>query len=104
MLEIGVSVIVPGPVSTRIFADAPAVGDAVSEHHRAAMLAMIEANGISADEAAERILPQIAAGEFWVSTHPEMTREYAAARASFLARLGTPQLSEGLAATLGTVS
>ena len=55
---------------------------------------------LEVQQAAARILPQIAAGEFWVSTHPEMTRAYAAARAGYLAGLETPSLSAELAASL----
>lgn len=99
-LPISVSAIVPGPVATRIFDDAPSAQDPVSEFHRGVMQSMIDANGVTPEEAAARILPQIAAGEFWVSTHPEMTREYAAARAEHLAGLTAPTLSDELAATL----
>lgn len=68
---IQVSVIMPGAVRTRIFTDSKGAMDPVTRHHRKLMEQWLEANGISAREAAERILPQIAAGEFWVSTHPK---------------------------------
>ena len=100
-LPISVSAILPGPIATPIFRDAAGAGDPVSEAHRDMMRAMIEGGGMSPEEAAGIILPQIAAGEFWVSTHPEMTREYAAARAQHLADLATPTVSEELLALLG---
>jgi short-subunit dehydrogenase len=99
-LPIEVSVIVPGPVNTRIFTDSQGVGDPASRHHRTVMEAMLAANGISGLEAARRILPQIVSGQFWVSTHPEMTREYAANRAHTLSTLADPMLAPELAASL----
>ena len=65
-----------------------------------AMEDMLAANGISSEQAAERILPQIAAGDFWVSTDKEMTRQYAAARAQTLLDLQPPALAPELAASL----
>ena len=97
---IDVSVIVPGPVKTRIFADSEGAQDAASRHHRQVMEQMLEDNGMSAREAAERILPQVAAGDFWVSTHPDMTRDYAAGRAQHLAELNDPVLPPDLAASV----
>ncbi|MCP5165359.1 MAG: SDR family NAD(P)-dependent oxidoreductase [Pseudomonadales bacterium] len=102
-LPISVSVILPGPVATRIFSDSEGADDPVSNYHRQLMDGMLRAEGISGPEAARRILPQIAAGEFWVSTHPEITREFAANRASHLAELATPELPPEVLATLGTV-
>ncbi|GAB3275803.1 SDR family NAD(P)-dependent oxidoreductase [Parahaliea aestuarii] len=89
---IRVSAILPGPVATRIFQDGGTTIDTGSEQHRVLMNAMLEADGISGYEAAQRILPQIAAGDFWVSTHPEITREMAAGRAAHLTALGNPAL------------
>ncbi|MEH6587693.1 MAG: SDR family NAD(P)-dependent oxidoreductase [Halioglobus sp.] len=97
---IDVSVIIPGPVKTRIFADSEGTQDAASRHHRQVMEQMLEDNGMSAREAAERILPQVAAGNFWVSTHPDMTREYAAGRAQHLTGLNDPILPPDLAASV----
>jgi NAD(P)-dependent dehydrogenase (short-subunit alcohol dehydrogenase family) len=98
---IQVSAILPGPVSTRIFADSQTTRDATSDRHRALMAGMLEHQGISADEAARRILPQLAAGEFWVSTHPEMTRQFAAERARHLSALAAPVLAPALLAGMG---
>jgi NAD(P)-dependent dehydrogenase (short-subunit alcohol dehydrogenase family) len=89
---ISVSAILPGPVATRIFEDSQTGAAPGNERHRQIMHGMIAADGISAVEAARRILPQIAAGEFWVSTHPEMTREFAQQRAQYLAALAMPQM------------
>jgi NAD(P)-dependent dehydrogenase (short-subunit alcohol dehydrogenase family) len=95
-----VSVIVPGPVATRIFTDSDGASDPMSQYHRNVMQQMLETNGMSGDEAARCILPQIAAGDFWVSTHPEMTREYARNRAASLDALQDPELSPELLALL----
>ena len=97
---ISVSVIVPGPVQTRIFDDAQFTDAETSRYHAGIMRAMTANNGVSPDEAAGLILPQIAAGDFWVSTHPDLTREFAAARAGQLAALATPTLSPELLAML----
>ncbi len=94
-----VSVIMPGAVRTRIFTDSKGAMDPVTSHHRK-LMQWLETNGISTREAAERILPQIVAGDFWVSTHPEMTREFAAGRAHHLAELATPIRSPDRAASL----
>jgi hypothetical protein len=61
---------------------------------------MLDGSGISAREAAERILPQVASGAFWVSTHPEMTVEMAKNRANQLAELAEPRLPPDLRASL----
>ncbi|GAB5453361.1 MAG: SDR family NAD(P)-dependent oxidoreductase [Halioglobus sp.] len=98
---IQVSAILPGPVSTRIFTDSAGTKDATSTFHQKVMEDMLAANGISGAEAAKIILPQIAAGEFWVSTHPDMTAEYARNRASHLTDLSIPALPPEVMASLG---
>lgn len=98
---IHVAAILPGPVATRIFADGSTARDAGSEEHRALMHAMLESDGISGHEAAQRIFPQLAAGEFWVSTHPEVTRQMAAGRAAHLANLTKPALPAEVLASMG---
>jgi NAD(P)-dependent dehydrogenase (short-subunit alcohol dehydrogenase family) len=88
---ISVSVVTPGPVATRIFTDAQLAGEGAA-HHQAQMEAMIGA-GMAPQEAADRILDGIAAGDFWVSTHPEVTREFAKTRAEHLMNLSTPRVN-----------
>jgi short-subunit dehydrogenase len=102
-LPIHVSAILPGPVSTRIFTDSAGTKDATSTFHQKVMEDMLAANGISGAEAAKIILPQIAAGEFWVSTHPDMTKEYARNRAKHLTDLSIPSLPPEVMASLGDV-
>jgi len=89
---IHVSAVMPGPVATAIFDDARGAG-AAEWHHRAAMKDML-AGGMQPAEAADRILAGIAAGEFWVSTHPEMTLQTARMRADYLTNLARPGLAE----------
>lgn len=102
-LPIHVSAIMPGPVATRIFTDSAGTRDAVSNFHQKVMEEMLAANGMTGAEAARIILPQIAAGEFWVSTHPDMTREYAGNRARHLTELSLPALPPEVLASLGDV-
>ncbi|PLW82502.1 short-chain dehydrogenase [Kineobactrum sediminis] len=98
---IHVSAILPGPVATRIFEDSKTAEDPMNANHGQIMHNMLASEGISGDEAAERILPQIAAGKFWVSTHPEVTREFANNRASHLSNLADPALPAELLAGMG---
>jgi NAD(P)-dependent dehydrogenase (short-subunit alcohol dehydrogenase family) len=98
---IQVSAILPGPVATRIFEDSKPGTDPMVVHHRELMRAMLAQSGISGLEAAERILRQIADGEFWVSTHPEITAEFARNRAAHLSALSRPQLGPETLAMLG---
>ncbi|MBK6737377.1 MAG: SDR family NAD(P)-dependent oxidoreductase [Haliea sp.] len=103
-LPIHVSAILPGPVATRIFTDSAGTRDATSNFHQKVMEDMLAANGMTGMEAASIILPQIAAGEFWVSTHADMTREYAANRARHLAELSLPALPPEVLGLLGDVN
>jgi NAD(P)-dependent dehydrogenase (short-subunit alcohol dehydrogenase family) len=75
-----VSVALPGPVSTRIYADANA---GLPGAHVDAMREMI-AGGMSPTEAAPLMLAQVAAGAFAVSPHPEWVRRMAKQRADVL--------------------
>jgi NAD(P)-dependent dehydrogenase (short-subunit alcohol dehydrogenase family) len=103
-LPIHISAILPGPVATRIFTDSAGTKDATSNFHQKVMEDMLAANGMTGMEAAKIILPQIAAGEFWVSTHPDMTKEYAANRARHLTELSLPALPPEVLASLGDVN
>ena len=97
-----VSAILPGPVATRIFDDTDAATDPVVAHHREVMRAMLSGDGVSGLEAARMIFAQIAAGEFWVTTHRDMMAGMAQARAAYLAALSLPQLPPGAEQMLGT--
>ncbi len=99
---ISVSAVLPGPVSTRIFDDAATGRDrAQVEGHRKAMKAMTSGPGsLTGKQAAEVILAGIAAKEFFVSTHPEITAHMAKQRAEHLATLSTPTLNDEARALL----
>lgn len=87
-----VSAVLPGPVATRIFKDSEGAADPVVVRHRQVMRDMLEQVGITPLAAAETILEQITAGNFWVSTHPDITAGMAQARAAHLSGLHPPVL------------
>lgn len=98
---IHVSSIIPGTVRSGIFAAAAGAGEPDgAERHRRAMREMLEAYGISPEEAGARIVRQMAENRFWVDTHPEMTAELVEARIAFFQRQ-VPQLTENARALLG---
>ena len=99
---IHVSSVVPGYVKSAIFAANPK-GDepAQAERHRATMREMTQAYGMEADEAARVILEGVAAGKFWVSTHPDATAQMIAGRVGFLQEQSDPPLSEHTRGLLG---
>jgi hypothetical protein len=89
-------------VSTRIFADAQASGaNPLAAEHRAVMNTVLAEHGISPEAAAQMILEQMAAGQFWITTHPDQLREFATERADYLSALATPKISEAGRALLG---
>ena len=91
---IRVSAVLPGPVATRIFEDAPGGSNPQSiGYHRAVMAAALSEHGMTPTDAARMILDQVAEGKFWVSPHPEMMQESAGRRAAHLAALATPTLT-----------
>lgn len=90
-----VSVVLPGVVATRIFEDAPADRESgFVERQRAQMKEMLAKGGLTPVEAGRIILEGIAAEQFWVSTHPDVTAHMARTRAEYLAGLKTPSLAE----------
>lgn len=92
---IHVSAVLPAQVATRIFEDAPADrGSGFVERQREMMHAMITQIGVTPERAGELILDGIAAGDFWVSTHPETTAQIAKTRSEYLAALARPALAE----------
>ena len=89
---IQVSAVLPAQVATRIFEDAPADrGSGFVERQREMMHAMITQIGVTPERAGELILEGIAAGDFWVSTHPETTAQVAKGRSEYLAVLARPE-------------
>jgi NAD(P)-dependent dehydrogenase (short-subunit alcohol dehydrogenase family) len=98
---IQVSVVLPGPVATRIFTDAPAASGTGVSRHREVMDQMLGAYGMTPAEAGRTIVEQIEAGEFWIATHPDMLAASARARADYLAGLKRPYLQEDAKGILG---
>lgn len=99
---IHVSSVIPGYVRTAIFdADRGEGEPGDAGGYRQTMSAMMASYGMPADEAARVIMEGIAAGRFWVSTQPEVTREMVAGRVRFLQEQADPQLTEETRALLG---
>lgn len=92
--NVQVSSILPGMVKTRIFHDARPSNDPVAAHHQNVMRDMMAAYGMDLEEACASIFSQIADGQFWVSTQPEMTKNLADNRARFLMEQTPPSLTE----------
>lgn len=91
--QVNVSVVCPAAVTTRIFddamtdtADAPATREMLE-----AMRGHLRDDGITAGEAARRILEGAAERRFWIPTHPERFAEIATRRAAMLTDLAPPQ-------------
>lgn len=97
---VNVSVVVPGAVATRIFEDANAPG-ASATTHREIMNQMLTQSGMAPRDAGRIILDGIAAKQFWVSTHPEVTAHMAKARADHLAYLTPPAMTDETRQLLG---
>lgn len=92
---IQVSAVLPAQVATRIFEDVAAdPSNAMVSKQRDMMRAMLTQQGITPEQAGGIILAGIAAGQFWVSTHPETTGYMASARAAYLSTQATPVLAE----------
>lgn len=88
-----ISAAAPGFIATRIFEDTNATGEE-SEQFRETMQAAVHQLGMAPREAAALILRGIAAGEFLVSTHPDMTAHLARDRSEYLRTLRAPQRSD----------
>jgi short-subunit dehydrogenase len=98
---VNVSVVLPGPVATRIFDDANgADAEAVVAGHREIMRQMLASQGMTGFEAGRIILDGIAAKQFWVSTHPQTTAAMAGGRAAHLAGLTVPAMNDQMRAIL----
>lgn len=98
---IRVSAVLPGPVKTGIFEDALSGGERSGvEKHRSIMSSLL-AKAMDPREAGETILNQVAAGKFWVTTHPEIMAGAALRRANVLRALEDPILSADGKALLG---
>ena len=94
-LPIHVSSVLPGMVKTRIFDTTSGAGESeAATPYREGMRKRMESYGMELPEACERIMRQIAANEFWVSTHPEQLKTLIASRVAFLNSGQPPALNE----------
>jgi short-subunit dehydrogenase len=99
---IHVSSIIPGMVKTRIFDAAAGAGEPDNaSRHRTVMRELMANHGMELAAASKLILEQIAAGEFWVSTQPDMTRDIVSGRIEFMKNQARPQLAAQTRALLG---
>lgn len=92
---IKVSSVIPGMLKTSIFEAAAGKGEPESAaRHRATMAHMMATYGMDLDDGCRRIVAGIAAGDFWVSTQPEMTADMLAGRIAFFKDQSPPYLAE----------
>lgn len=80
--DVQVSVALPGPVRTRIYADAESEGEA--SDHLGVLRSLLDDQGMPPEEAATLMLEQVAGGAFAVSPHPEWVERMAKQRADRL--------------------
>jgi NAD(P)-dependent dehydrogenase (short-subunit alcohol dehydrogenase family) len=93
---IAVSVVTPGAVATQIFEDAVALEGAPGlDAYRSTMRTMLRDQGMRPDHAASIIFEGVAAGQFWIFTHPETVQHVVARRADMILnqKAPTPRLS-----------
>jgi NAD(P)-dependent dehydrogenase (short-subunit alcohol dehydrogenase family) len=88
---ITVHVVNPGPVSTRIFADAAAAGTAAVES-RKFLGAYVGEHGLTGLQAGRIILDGVRNGDFWIRTHPDMQDDAIARRGQMLTERTAPEL------------
>lgn len=71
-IGIGVSAVLPGPVSTQIFADAVSADENnVGAQQREQMRLLLANEGMSPQQVADIVLAGVAADELWIHTHPD---------------------------------
>ncbi|MFD4181452.1 SDR family NAD(P)-dependent oxidoreductase [Rhodococcus sp. NPDC058514] len=87
---ITVAALLPGPVHTAIYASAGSDGSAGAAT-RDRMDAFLRENGVTPEAAADTLFDGLAAGDFWIFTHPE--------RADHLLRLRADRLTGHLTPT-----
>jgi len=98
MLRTGieVSLLVPGPVKTGIFREPPT---SASSEFRAAIVGMLEDNGLTTDEFAPLVFDAIERGEYWIIPQPATFDDGFAARDAIIMARQKPKfygIEEGL--------
>lgn len=89
--NIAVSVVTPGPVSTRIFEDAVAQEGDATDAYRTTMRSMLADQGMTPDQAAAVIFEGVIEERFWIFTHPEMVQEVVTRRADMILSATPPR-------------
>lgn len=72
--DIGVSILLPGPVKTRIFDDALSTGSAQAEEYRAQLGAYLAGDGLTPDDVARLTFERITSGAKWIHPHRSSPR------------------------------
>ena len=93
-LPIDISVVLPGIIDTQIY-DGSVLSEGVSDtgtRIRKLLMGMSTEHGMSPDEAGRIIFDKVRAGDFWVATDPELTKQAAAARADVVRQMAKPEL------------
>jgi NAD(P)-dependent dehydrogenase (short-subunit alcohol dehydrogenase family) len=99
---IHVSAIIPGMIKTSIFDAAAGAGEPqAASAHRKVMHDTMQAYGMDLAEGCEIFLEKMAAGEFWVSSQPDMTEQVNAGRIEFLRTQALPSIPAEARALLG---
>jgi hypothetical protein len=65
------------------------------------MRELMASHGMDLADASKIIFEQLAAGEFWVSTQPDMTRDIVAGRIDFMKNQTKPHLAAQARALIG---
>lgn len=70
-----VSILLPGPVQTRILAEAKTTGDAHAEAFREKIAKFVREEGLTPDRVADLVFDSFVSGNRWIYPHPEMASE-----------------------------
>ena len=93
-LPIDISVVLPGIIDTQIYDDS-VLSEGVTDtgtRIRKLLMGMSTEHGMSPDDAGRIIFDKVRAGDFWVATDPDLTRQAAAARADVVRQMAKPEL------------
>lgn len=89
--------IMPGMLKTSIFEASAGAGEPpAAAAHRRKMFEMMRDYGMDLAEGCQRILEQVAAGEFWVHTQPDMTMSAIESRIAFFNSQQPPVMNEAV--------
>ncbi|WZH52339.1 MAG: SDR family NAD(P)-dependent oxidoreductase [Nocardioides alkalitolerans] len=87
--DIGVHVVLPGPVDSGIF-DVAVAADTASDAYREELSSYVRAEGLSTEAAADALFGGVDAGSFWITTHPGLFATFADRRARLLTEQERP--------------